>query len=137
MILEATEAFQTYLQDNNDKVTGSGTYTVPIYKDDFPETGNAEGVCVLTELRESVREIYPTESVSMRIICRARQKSHAWQLAKNVNKMFDGNVHFDLDDNVHLMLCNRNAGPGHFPGESDKLNYYTTLYDAELREIDG
>ena len=136
MILEATEAFQTYMENNNDKVTGSGTYSVPIYKDKFPDTGKAEGVVVFAEVREpSPREIYPLESVSMRMTCRARRKTNSWQLAKNVNKMFDGNVHIDLDDNVHLMLANRNAGPTYFPGESDGLHYYTTLYDTELREI--
>ena len=134
-IADVEGAVIDYLEDQILIVIGNGNYTVSIYRgsDGFPHDAESESIVVYAELREGDAEAIELQPTATRITVRARKRSDAFELIKNVDKIFHAHWDLNLNDDVNLCYALRNAGPDWYPGDSDGLHYYTALYDSKYR----
>lgn len=133
MVIDAEKAFIDYLEDNYKLVIGHGNATITAYRNTFPDEAGSVAISVFVELREGHESVDGLELIAVRINVRADTREKSFILAKNVDKLLDRMVGKNLNDDVRLMICRRNAGPSPFRDENDGLYYNTTLYSATIR----
>ena len=132
MIFDAEKAVMDYFNDNMELLTGSGNQKIGVYRRRFPDNASASGISVFAEIpaRHDCFDLFP---VAIRITARHQNAGGAFEIIKNVDNVLDDRHHLNLNDDVELCNCNRNAGPERFDGEEDNLKYYTCLYETIMR----
>lgn len=132
MIFDVEKAVMDYFTDNMEKLTGSGTATVGVYRRRFPDNADAVGISVFAEIpgKHDCFDLFP---VAVRINARHQKAKDAFRLIQNVDNELDNRHHLNLNDDVELCNSNRNAGPERFEGMEDELSYFSCLYETIMR----
>jgi len=133
MILDAEKAVIDYLTTNMATLVGNGNYTVPLYRQSFPDDGAAYALSVFAELpgvHESVPQLMP---IGVRILVRSIDLEAAFTLTQNLDTILDKLVVHNFNSEVECCLSNRNSGPDRIYGANNALYYYQVMYSMILR----
>ena len=130
MILDVEKGFKQYFVSKMEEIVGNGNFSVDIHNYIFPDNSGHTGISIFDEnpTNHNAQRIYPT---SIRIHCRSNRKATAFTLMQNTDLLIDKRMVEDLNADLKLLRCSRNAGPSYFKGD-DGLHYYTVLYDVEV-----
>jgi hypothetical protein len=134
MILDAEGAVIDYLTEHMSEVVGNGNFTVEFLRYKFSDDSPDIAVRVYAELPDNDRDVPELFPVGMRITTRAPEAQQAFNLIQNIDLLLDKMTRINLNDNIQLMLSDRNAGPDRYDGPNNDMVYYTALYSMILRQ---
>ena len=143
ILVQSEKALQDFIETQMNYVVGHGNSEIPVFIAGFQDMQKIKrnGVVMRTnvainvaiELREGHESVSDLEPLAFRTTVRHPLKIESLKLARNLDYQFDRVVTKNLNDDIQMMICRRNAGPEWFMGDTDKLHYYTMLYTSVFR----